>query len=74
MTVPRFDIFYGRFPEADIVWMECVEGLGAATERMKALAAESPGPYFVFDTHCHAVMASIDTSTKANIDSNSDVA
>ena len=33
---------------------------------MKELAAQSPGPYFVFCTRTHKVLASIDTSRFQN--------
>lgn len=65
MYVPKFDIFRGRSPETDVLWVECVEGLGAAVDRMKTLAARDPGPYFVFQVVGHQVLASIDTSLKA---------
>jgi|SRR5215469_9946907 len=47
MRVPTFHIFSG-FRDKDALWLESVEGLGAANERMKQLGAEDPGPYFVF--------------------------
>jgi hypothetical protein len=65
MTIPRFDIFRGRYPETDVEWVECVQGFEAAFWRMKTIAAKEPGPYFVFDTRSHEVLASIDTTPKA---------
>jgi hypothetical protein len=61
MNVPRYDIFSGR-THKDAVWIEAVDGLANANARMKRLAAESPGPYFVFSIETGAVIASIDTS------------
>jgi hypothetical protein len=61
MRVPKYDIFSG-LRDKDAVWLECVEGLGAAYEHMKEFAAKSPGPYFVFCPQTHKILASIDTS------------
>jgi hypothetical protein len=66
MTVPTFDIFKGRSPETEVIWITCVEGLGAAVDQMRALAAKTPGPYFVFSIRSHQVLASIDTTPKAH--------
>jgi hypothetical protein len=65
MPVPTFDIFRGRYPEPDAIWVEPAEGLGAAVERMKVMAAEKPGPYFVFDVRAHQLMAAVDTTPKS---------
>lgn len=46
-TVPKFDIFSG-VPDRDAVWVCTVQGLATAKERMDRLAAEKPGPYFIF--------------------------
>jgi hypothetical protein len=66
MQVPRYAIFSG-FTDKDALWLESVEGLGAANERMKERAADSPGPYFIFCTKTHKVLASIDTSADSDI-------
>jgi hypothetical protein len=68
MAVPSYDIFRGYSLETDVLWIESVEGLGAAAERMRAIAAEKPGPYFVFSVRDHEVLASIDTTPKAESD------
>jgi hypothetical protein len=60
--VPTFDIFRGHPGNKDVMWTESVEGLAAADERMKVLAAETPGPYFVFSLLSHAVLGIIDTT------------
>ena len=60
--VPAFDIFRGRFGDADVVWIEAVEGLAVARERMEHFASEAPGPYFVFSSFSHVVLAAIDTT------------
>ena len=61
MRVPTFHIFSG-FRDKDALWLDSVEGLAAANEKMKQLGAEKPGPYFIFSTDTHKVLASIDTS------------
>jgi hypothetical protein len=66
MSIPKFDIFAGRPNESDVAWIETVEGLGAACERMKALAARKPGPYFVFHALSHQVLGAVDTSRKSS--------
>jgi len=60
--VPKFDIFFGRYRDGDAQWLECAEGLGMAYERMKELAMERPGPYFVFSCPTREVLASVDTT------------
>jgi hypothetical protein len=60
--VPAFDIFRGRFGDTDVVWIEAVEGLAAARQRMEHFASEAPGPYFVFSSFSHVVLAAIDTT------------
>jgi hypothetical protein len=62
MKLPTFEIFSGRFGDPDAVWIEVVEGLGQACVRMKAIAAEKPGPYFVFHLASRQVLASTDTT------------
>ena len=49
MSVPEYDLFSGIF-DKNAMWLEAVEGLGNAFERMKDLASEAPGSYFVFCT------------------------
>jgi hypothetical protein len=59
--VPKYDIFSGR-DHQDALWVEAVDGLGDACDRMKELAAKSPGAYFVFSADAGRVLASVDTS------------
>ena len=61
MAVPTFEIFLGYF-EREALWVEAVRGFGSASRRMRQRAEEFPGPYFVFCTRTHRVLASIDTS------------
>jgi hypothetical protein len=59
--VPKFDIFCGRFPDPNVVWVDAVEGLAAACKRMEQIAAEKPGRYFVFNASDRTVLATTDT-------------
>jgi hypothetical protein len=58
--VPKFDIFSGSV-DKDAIWIEAVEGLANAKDRMDELAAKLPGKYFVFCCFSHTVMAVTDT-------------
>jgi len=64
--VPTYDIFAGRHGDTDARWIEPVEGLGCAYERMKEISAKERGPYFILDAHSHKVLASVDTTAKSN--------
>lgn len=61
-VIPHFDIFRGRFGDKDVVWIEAVPGLPTARERMEYFASQAPGPYFVFSSFSHIVLAAIDTT------------
>lgn len=60
MKVPRFDIFSGT--EKNAQWIEVVEGLDAASQRLEFYAAKCPGKYFLFDCSEHTIACDIDTS------------
>ena len=64
-AVQTFDIFNGRFGDNGVVWIEAVEGLAASKKRMVIIAAEKPGPYFVFSSIDHLIVAVSDTTRKA---------
>jgi hypothetical protein len=59
--MPKYDIFWGS-AYRDALWIEEVEGLSASCDRMRELAAECPGPYFVFCTPRGVVVANVDSS------------
>jgi hypothetical protein len=61
MHTLKYDIFSGR-GKKEAVWVDAIEGLEAASTRMRALATEKPGPYFVFCTQTNKILNSIDTS------------
>jgi hypothetical protein len=58
-----YHIFSGRYGTRNVLWRYSVEGFGTANQRMKELAAQEPGPYFVFCTEKQDVVAATDTST-----------
>jgi hypothetical protein len=56
-----FDIFLGTF-DGDYEWIEPVVGtLFDAQARMREIAAENPGSYFVFSASRNEVVAKIET-------------
>jgi hypothetical protein len=57
---PKFDIFSGRM-DKNALWIESVEGLSNARERMEQIATERPGQYFIFSSMSHSVLAQIET-------------
>lgn len=59
---PSFEIFRGQVGDHDAAWLESVEGLAAARQRMERIGAEKPGAYFVFSIGDRVALASIDTS------------
>jgi hypothetical protein len=59
------DIFSGEL-EKDASWLEAVQGLAGAKERMKQIAAERPGKYFIFCVADSAVLESMDTLANAD--------
>lgn len=60
MPEPTFDIFKGT-TDKDAVWVEAVEGLASAQERMEQLATVAPGQYFLFAQRTHSILARVDT-------------
>jgi hypothetical protein len=58
-----FDIFSGS-PPNNAIWLEAVEGLSNARERMEQIAAENPGKYFIFSVGSRTVLAEIETFAK----------
>ena len=61
---PKFDIFSGQI-ENNAMWLESVEGLSKARDRMRQIAAEKPGRYFVFSPASNSVLAETETWAKA---------
>jgi hypothetical protein len=62
--VPKYDIFSGTFHGNSACWVGCAEGLEKAKEEMNHMAAEKPGPFFIFSVSEHRILAQVDTSGK----------
>jgi hypothetical protein len=60
MPESTFDIFSGHLGE-DALWLEAVEGLSNARERMQKIAEQTPGAYFVFSSMGQSVLARLET-------------
>jgi len=58
MDQGTFDIFSGA-PEENGLWMEAVEGLSKAQQRMGQIAAQNPGKYFLFSSGSQSILAQI---------------
>ncbi len=57
MNPETYDIFKGHSHNEDAQWILTVKGLYSARERMQQIAAEQPGPYFVFSASTRTVVA-----------------
>jgi hypothetical protein len=66
-----YDIFSGS-NDGEPLWLEVVEGLEAARQRIKELANEKPGTYFLFDCSSQKVLVSIDTTGDGQLGSDHD--
>jgi hypothetical protein len=62
MRIPTYDLFSGS-QDSGPVWLETVEELAAACERMREHSQKSPGEYFVVCATTHKILASIDTTS-----------
>ncbi len=60
--VRRFQIFQDCYARTDVAWIAGAEGFDTAYARMKRIAAEQPGRYFIFDVRRRVVQAEIDTA------------
>ena len=58
-----FDIFSGT-PDENPVWIETVERLSSARERMEEIAAEMPGRYFLLAASGQSIVAQVWTFRK----------
>jgi hypothetical protein len=66
MNEETFDIFSG-VPEGNGQWLEAIEGLSSAHQRMGQLAAEKPGKYFLLSSTDQAILTRIDTYSGTTI-------
>jgi hypothetical protein len=60
MKEPTFDIFKGT-SDKDAIWVEAVQGLAKACQRMEEIAENFPGEYFVFSQQSHSILARVNT-------------
>jgi hypothetical protein len=60
--IPQFDIFAGEPGEKNAMWVEAIEDLKVANDRLRALASEKPGKYFVFCVRTREIVSAVDTS------------
>ena len=60
--LPTFDIFAGKFREPDTLLVDAVESFEEAYQKMLLLAADKPGPYFIFSGREQTCVADIDTT------------
>jgi hypothetical protein len=63
MPNSRFDIFSGTLNNQPM-WLETVEGLSGARQRMQEIAAAKPGRYFILSLPDRRVLADIETFAK----------
>jgi len=56
----RYDVFAGT--RENPRWLGSADGLNCAISQMEESARSDPGHYFVFDSKCQAVVASIHTN------------
>jgi hypothetical protein len=61
--VPMFDVFSGRFTQESAIYIDSVEGMVEAYQTMLRLAAEKPGPYFIFSCYSRSPVAALDTTS-----------
>lgn len=61
-----FEIFSGEL-EKDARCLEAVQGPASAQERMKQIAAERPGKYFIFCVADSSVLESMDTLANSEL-------
>ena len=54
-----FDIFSGT--QKNAAWIETVEGLSAARERLQQIAGKKPGQYFIFSALTRISVCEIET-------------
>jgi hypothetical protein len=66
--IPVFEIFRGHYGEMDVVLLAIVDGLCAASDHMLQIAAEKPGPYFLFSCETHRVLLKVDTTNQSPAD------
>ena len=64
MEEPTFDIFSG-LSRKDARWLEAVQGLSNARERMWQIAEASPGCYFIYSSREGAILIQVEMFEKS---------
>jgi len=67
VSEPTFDIFSGS-SDKDAVWLECVDGLSEARQRLEYITAVRPGAYFLYDHASRSVIAKSGTTKQLEIE------
>ncbi len=60
MNEETFDIFAGA-PEENASWVEAIQGLSSAHQRMGQIAAGKPGKYFLLSCDSQSILTKIET-------------
>jgi hypothetical protein len=60
LNLEQFDIFSGD--PNNPLWLESVQGIAAAVKEMHQLAAQKPGPYFIFSVRSSSYIACVNTT------------
>ena len=66
MNKETFDIL-SRAPEENGSWVEAIEGLPRARRRMRQIAAEKPGKYFLFSSTDELILTRVAKCSRAMI-------
>jgi hypothetical protein len=59
----RFDIFSGTHRGDRALWIDSVNDLEAAKQRMLSIATGNPGKYFIFSTSENRIVVEIETKS-----------
>jgi len=60
---PQAYLIFAGLPDGPALWLEAVYGLERASKRVREIAQQKPGTYFIRDLH-HMVLDGIDTVPK----------
>ena len=77
MTQPfsseTFDIFSGE-PDSNAMWCESAQGIDRARQRMRELADEKPGSYFIFHARTQIILDRIRAAKSGDKPDQADIA
>jgi hypothetical protein len=60
----HFEIFEGVFESGSGVWLECVVRIDKAKERMREIAAQKQGSYFIYSCSTSSVLDKVGSGPK----------